>query len=227
MPDRSDPSDVHSSGALPTWLFLTAGIVLTLALIGGGLWWLTTGPNDEQTAGDPPVSSPPTTTTPPADLVDRLPQLPGVLNLDSGTVSTTEGEHRKFFGKGEAVVLRERDVKTVTWKGSSRQVGDADVGYTLLVAHNSDSSAAAATARAFGQLGKLHAKPVGRLAGRHDFPTYRLRTGDTTLQFVVYHSGRYTLHLSVVRTGDRDDTWLTGQLKGLVSEVAATLPPDR
>lgn len=219
----------RTPGTVRTWLFLGLGLFLVLALMAAGLWWLTSDDrnDNEQAGGRTPAtrSEPTTTTTTPPDLVDRLPQLPGALNQDSGTYTVAEGAQRKLFGAGEQAVFRDNGVRRVTWKGSTRESAGGQAGFVALAAENKDARAARYTAQELRELSSQHATAVPLTVDGKSVPAYKLRSGGTTLFFAVYHSGTFTVHLSVAETKLRDDEQQLGKLRRLLTDVAAVLPP--
>lgn len=206
---------------LHTGLFLTLGVIVALALIGGGIWWL----GDDQ--DDPTEAAPRSSSSAPAQpsIYDRLPELPGVFNLDSGTYSVAEGAARKFYGKREAQIFREHNVRQVVWKGSNRLESGGHAAYVVVVAEHEDARTAATVTKSLSQLVRGKAKRTDPIGG---LPTFTHRTRNSTLSYgIVFASDRYTLIVSGVQVNLEDDAQLKTDMSGLVKDLTAAFPPSR
>lgn len=230
-PPLPGPPADKPRGAVPTWTFLALGVLIVAALVGGGLWWLTSG-DEPDSAGQP---SPPSTTEPaepdqttePADPADELPQLPGVLNRNSGTFSPADGAKRKLYGEDEALLLKRQGVREVTWKGSSRTAGEAAMAYVILVAENPSRAKAESTARVLRDLSRSRVPEAKGLDGFEQLPTFRKISKETNVYRVIYNSGSKTVRVGVVQTPGTDQRRLTTELSDLLRQVTELLPPDK
>lgn len=229
-PPEPPPPDRHNGAAL-TWLFLGLGLLLVVGLIGAGVWWLAADDSGD-TAGPPPAptsepaSSPPPTTTGKPELIDRLPELPGVLNRNSGTFSAAEGAERKLYGDDEALLLEQQGVKKVTWKGSSRRAGKAEMAYVVLVADNSSARKAESTAKALRALSKSRVPAAEGLPGYKQLPTFRRISEQSNVYRVIYTSGSRTVRVGVVQSPGTDAKRLSAELADLLEQITAELPPS-
>lgn len=217
------PAPPKAPGGRPTAAFLVLGVVIALVVIGGGLWWLTSGGDENPQAGPPATSQPEEPpSSGPSELVDELPQLPGVLNRGSGTFAPDEGAKRKLYGDDEALLLKRQGVREVTWKGSSRRVGEATMAYVILVAENESAAKAKSTASVLRSLSRV--PKVDGLPDYADLPTYRRLSEESNVYRVIYASGTKTVRVGVVQTPGVDEKQLTSELSDLLSQITAKLP---
>lgn len=222
------PPEDHSRGAVRAKLFVALGAVVAIALIVGGVWWMSRdGDADTATpAGtEARTTAPTTTTTEPPQLLDRLPELPGVLNQDSGTFTVAEGVHRELYGPAEAAVLKKQDVSNVTWKGSSRTSASGDAAYVVLVVENENPAAAKATDKALRRLANDRAGRIEPLDRDGAVPTFKLKASKSTAYFVIYPSDRYTVLISSGQTPAHDDAEMRVTLADMLTGVTETLVP--
>ncbi|MGH3467880.1 MAG: hypothetical protein ACRDQF_09155 [Thermocrispum sp.] len=220
-PARHEPPPVNRHrGSAPTVAFLVTGVVLVLALIGGGLWWLTSD-DDTRNAAQPPPSA---TTTAASEfaMMDRLPELPGALHLDSGTVPVTDVAD--LYGAEEAAALRRNGVREATWKASARQADGIETSYVILIAHAPAQPTASKAAGSLQQVGRKYAESVKPIDGLR---TFRLQTGNSRLYFAVYHSDRFAVHVSVHEAPRGQERETRAKLKELLRSVTETLVPDK
>jgi len=232
LPPREPPPHDQHNGAALTWLFLGLGLLLVVGLIAAGVWWLAVDDSDDSAApppaptSDPAGSPPPTTTTGKPELIDRLPELPGVLNRNSGTFSAAEGAERKLYGNDEALLLEQQGVEKVTWKGSSRRAGKAEMAYVVLVAHNASARKAESTAKALRSLSKSRVPAAEGLPGYKQLPTFRRISEQSNVYRVIYTSGSRTVRVGVVQSPGTDAKRLTAELTDLLKQITAELPPS-
>lgn len=220
------PHEDHSRGAVRAKLFVALGSVVAIALIVGGVWWMSRGGDaDMATRVTGATTAAPTTTTEPPQLFDRLPELPGVLNQDSGTFTVAEGVHRELYGPAEAAVLKEQDVSNVTWKGSSRTSASGDAAYVVLVVENENPAAARATDKALRRLANDRARRIEPLDRDGAVPTFKLKASKSTAYFVIYPSDRYTVLISSGQTPAHDDAEMRVTLADMLTGVTDTLVP--
>lgn len=231
LPPLPGPLAEKRRGAVPTWMFLALGVLIVAALIGGGLWWLATGDEPDPAGQPPPSTTEPAKTTEaaePADPADELPELPGVLNRNSGTFSPQEGVKRKLYGEDEALLLKQQGVRKVTWKGSSRTAGDTAMAYVILVAENRSPAKAESTARVLRGLSRSRVPQVkGGLDDFERLPTFRKVSEETNVYRVIYNSGSKTVRVGVAQTPGTDQQRLTTELADLLRQVTELLPPDK
>lgn len=103
----------------PTWLFLTLGVLLAVALVAAGTWWV--GDNFGDTAAAP--SGPP---SPPANALDpsltvegHLPLLPGTQSLDNSTMSVARALAKNAVTKADADLITASGANEVIYRATS------------------------------------------------------------------------------------------------------------
>ncbi|MFI6100642.1 hypothetical protein ACIA8G_34260 [Lentzea sp. NPDC051213] len=132
----------ESSGGGKGRVFAIIGVVLVLALIGGGIWWFTAG---SKTTNDPAASSTPTTPTSTTPSGPKLPLtgLQGKVDSASTGPITVEkaSKEKSQFSPDEAALLTTCGAET----GLS-QVLFADEWFTQVHVFNCSDGAAAKTA---------------------------------------------------------------------------------
>jgi hypothetical protein len=234
--DQALPAAPEEASTGKGKVLVAVGIVVAV-LIGGAVWWFSSTENTDT----PPSAAPPQKTTTQASpapragssgpgsvsgLVDELPQLPGVLNRNSGTYTPAEAAQRKLFGVDEAALLDTTDVERVTWKGSSRRVGKAELAYVVLVAENSSRAKTEATAKAMRKLSASRVPKSDGLPGHAKLPTYRKLSDDVSVYRVIYTSGTKTIRLGIVATPGGDNQRLKKEMTVLLDDITRTLPPN-
>ncbi|MEC3981431.1 hypothetical protein [Amycolatopsis sp. H20-H5] len=139
-------SPKRPSKGKPTWLFLSVGVLLVLAMIIGGTWWL--GSKTDTVAGGTPsaagadgLSSSQSPTVQPT-LEELLPKLPGTPSNDNSTMSVAKGAELNLYSTEAAGYFTGKGVKDVVFRGSS----EGTDGYLILVIPTSDPQVAKAVA---------------------------------------------------------------------------------
>lgn len=215
------PDPGGKRGSLPTGVFLAFGVFVALAVIIGIMWLIGRLAHDQDAASPPSAAAP--TTTAATELIERLPRLPGAMNPHSSTFSIPRGVKLKLYNQTEADVFTKNKVRSVTWMGSSR----GDLGYTLLIAENTDEAAAARTTR---ELVSLTARGFERttLPDRHNtLRSYRLLTSSSNVYFTGYTSGRYTVRAAIAKIPPGAASALSDELSIVLDDLVRVLPPDR
>lgn len=217
----SAPDPGGKRGSVPTGVFLAFGVFVALTVIIGIMWLIGRLAHDQDAASPPPAAAP--TTTAATELIERLPRLPGAMNPHSSTFGIPRGVKLKLYNQTEADVFTKNKVRSVTWMGSSR----GDLGYTLLIAENTDEAAAARTTR---ELVTLTARGFERttLPDRHNtLRSYRLLTSSSNVYFTGYTSGRYTVRAAIAKIPPGAASALSDELSVVLDELVRVLPPDR
>lgn len=229
-PDTAEEPEPEPStttrGTRPTTAFLVLGVLVACAVIAGGVWWISGGSADTDQAADAAGSAPVQDAGPDAEMIDRLPRLPGVVNGDSDTFSVDEGVDRELYGADEALILRESGVETVTWKGSSRQSGDGAFAYVVLVAENESADDAESTTKELTTFGRQHASPGDPVDGHEDLTTLSRIDDEASTYRAVYTSAEYTVRVGVVQQPGGSEQEVSGQLATVLDDVTEVLPPD-
>ncbi len=121
------PEPPRAKGKKPTWLFLSLGVLVVLAMIAGATLWL--GKADDPVAPQAGSLSP--TPRVPAgaigSLEERLPPLPGRANPGNSTMSVAKAKELGLVTPKVADLLSANGVTEVTYRGSN------DRGTSILV----------------------------------------------------------------------------------------------
>jgi hypothetical protein len=136
-PDDPFPS-ARKDRRKPTWLFLSLGVLLVLALIIAGTWWV--GRSSETVAAPPspsasvpsgapaPVQGTAPTPAPPAALEDRLPTLPGTPSVNDSTMSLAKGAELDLYPQASVQKFTDNTATEVVSRAST----DGQDAYFLL-----------------------------------------------------------------------------------------------
>jgi len=114
-----DETPAPPSRSKPTWLFLTLGVLLAVALVAAGTWWV--GDKFGDTATGP--SGPP---APPGNALDlsltlegRLPLLPGTQSADNSTMSIDRALAKKAVTKADADLITASGANEIIYRATS------------------------------------------------------------------------------------------------------------
>jgi hypothetical protein len=131
-PNLPEPPDrgMRPARRVPTWLFLSLGVLLVLALVIGGSWWLGDHGNSQTVAPTPIAPSPAPTAPAGPPLEAQLPTLPGVPDVNNSTVSVEKGVQLGLYPQQAADTFTRNGVKDVVYRGS---VQGNDVYFVLAI----------------------------------------------------------------------------------------------
>ncbi|MFG1646400.1 hypothetical protein ACGFMK_39525 [Amycolatopsis sp. NPDC049252] len=227
--------DAEGSSRRPTWLFLTLGVVLVLALIVGGTYWLGTRSDEPSEAALPPTTPPPVPSLtlpsatngaidPSVSLEQRLPALPGKPNADNSTMSIDKALEAKVITEADAAQIRNNNAKEIIFRASSDTGKPRDGNLMMAIPTLSvfDAKHLAAGLRQNLSGAKLAAT---RLGPTEDDLMYTQRGNDNWVGILWYSSGAVVVGIGVSQAGTADSTGLRSRLKAIQESVVAVLPP--
>ncbi|WP_199730299.1 flagellar basal body-associated FliL family protein [Amycolatopsis panacis] len=211
--------DPRSKKARPSWLFLSVGVLVVLALIVGGIWYFgskSDSPDAADHVSPPPVPS----SNQPAALEDKLPKLPGTPSQDNSTMALAKAVQVKAVSQADADLMRASGADELVYHSYA-----GDPGGTLLIAVPSASPAQAAQlVKGLRQnlvTGGFDSSPLGPAA------TDLVYTGSSPAGKVTaywYTSGSVAVGVGVSAPLDRDPAALRSRIEQIRAQVAATLP---
>lgn len=212
-PARSEPRGQRTS-----WIFISLGVLLVLALIIGGAWWLGRGDDDSGgTAAQPSTSTAPDNSVEVA-LADRLPTLPGNASPNNSTLAIDKGVELDLYPEKAAAIFQEHGATEVIHRGST----DGDTSYFLLVISTPDADSAKALAGDMRDLGT--SSGYERLDAAQ--PALSTESGDRSMHLSWYTSGKSAVNVWVSQPRDGDQAALTGELNRTIDSLKSVLPPD-
>ncbi|MBB4687105.1 hypothetical protein [Amycolatopsis jiangsuensis] len=204
----------------PTWLFLSLGVLLVLALAVGGIWYFGSKSDTSDSAdrvSPPPVSSSPSQ---PASLEDKLPKLAGTPSKDNSTMALDKAVQLKAVSQADADLMRAAGADELVY----HSYAEATNG-TLLIAVPTGSAAQA------GQLvqglrqnlvtGGFDSAPLGPAA------TDLVYSGSSPAGRVTafwYTSGSVAVGVGVSAPLDQDPAALRSRIEQIRAKAVATLP---
>ncbi|PFG48196.1 hypothetical protein ATK36_3272 [Amycolatopsis sulphurea] len=211
--------DPRPKKARPSWLFLSVGVLVVLALIVGGIWYFGSKSDSPDTADH--VSPPPVPSShQPAALEDKLPKLPGTPSQDNSTMALAKAVQVKAVSQADADLMRASGADELVYHSYA-----GDPGGTLLIAVPSASPAQAAQlVKGLRQnlvTGGFDSSPLGPAA------TDLVYTGSSPSGKVTaywYTSGSVAVGVGVSAPLDRDPAALRSRIEQIRAQVAATLP---
>ncbi|WAL65509.1 hypothetical protein ORV05_32250 [Amycolatopsis cynarae] len=135
---------IRPSRRRPTWLFISLGLFLVLAMIVAATWFLGargTSQNSQNPANTSvPVTSTAGTPTPAVPLENRMPTLPGTQDVNNSTVSVAKGVELGLYPAQAADTFTRNGVQQVVYRGSSQ----GDDNYFVLAIQAGDPAKAKA-----------------------------------------------------------------------------------
>lgn len=213
-PEFPEPAGRHrdaGSRGRHTWLFLSAGVLVVLALIVGGTMWLGSTTDPAPSPGLPPVPA----GVQAAPLEDRLPPLPGVPNPNNSTMSVAKGRDLGLYLPATADLLARNGAKQVIFRGS----GDGDVSYLVVVAPtDSPASAQSVIETLYQQALEAGFKPV-----QSDVRTVSGNDGTKFLNTTWYGSGGNVVIVGTAQPYHRQ-AGMSGELDRAVKAFEDVLP---
>jgi hypothetical protein len=210
----------------PTWLFLSLGVLLALALIVGLTWYIGSKPDQRGTAGSvsaPPVPSPSGSADPSATLEDKLPVLTGKPSQDNSTMSLDKAVELKAISQADADLMKTAGANELVNR-SYADADQADNGTVLLAVPTGSSAQAEVLVK--GLQGNL----VGggfESAALGPAPTDLLYSGSSPAGRVLafwYTSGPVAIGIGASQPLAGDAAALRSRIEQIRTKVAAALP---
>lgn len=231
LPSMSPPPPLHGPGQQlpfdaapvlqappkrkPTWLFITLGVVVVLAMVAAGVWFLR-GDNTTTTA-QPTTSA----VSSPEAVEARLPTLPGTPSTNNGTLTVEQGIDLKLYSREEGQLFKDNGANQVIFRGSSQ----GPQGYLVLVVPASSPAAAASITRGLYE----HSLTAGLQTVPSGSTDAKAVTGSNSagqMSGTWYTSGSYAVAIWVSQGLDGDPNSLAERLAQTKTSLATALPPN-
>lgn len=114
-----DEPPAPPSRSKPTWLFLTLGVLLALALVAAGTWWIGENSGDTATAPSGPPAPPGNALDLSLTLEGRLPLLPGTQSVDNSTMSVDKALAKNAVTKADADLIVASGAAEIIYRATS------------------------------------------------------------------------------------------------------------
>ncbi|MEU0509439.1 hypothetical protein [Amycolatopsis sp. NPDC006125] len=231
LPSMSPPPPLHGPGQQlpfdaapvlqappkrkPTWLFITLGVVVVLAMVAAGVWFLR-GDNTTTTA-QPTTSA----VSSPEAVEARLPTLPGTPSTNNGTLTVEQGIDLKLYSREEGQLFKDNGANQVIFRGSSQ----GPQGYLVLVVPASSPAAAASITRGLYE----HSLTAGLQTVPSGSTNAKAVTGSNSagqMSGTWYTSGSYAVAIWVSQGLGGDPNSLAERLAQTKTSLATALPPN-
>lgn len=226
MPPQSTPARTPASprGQKPTWLFISLGVLLVLALIIGGAWWLGHAA-DGLPGGQESATSPTGALDDRVALEDRLPELPGRASPHDSTVSIDKGAELGFYTHDDAAFMAANGAERAIYRSSGEGDQLTD-GNTLLVVEADSAENAGKVAQYMrGTVRKLGFTQETQTGNS---PTVLIGSNSAgRLNVDWYVSGNFAVGIGVSQALDDDPNDLSRRLHQLLTSVERVLPRTR
>ncbi|MFD4251796.1 hypothetical protein ACFWQL_18850 [Amycolatopsis thermoflava] len=199
----------------PTWLFITLGVVVVVAMVAAGVWFLRD--NTTTTTAGPTTSA----VNSPEAVEARLPTLPGTPSTNNGTLTVEQGIDLKLYSREEGQLFRDNGANQVIFRGSSQ----GPQGYLVLVIPASSPTAAASITRGLYE----HSLTAGLQTVPSGSTDAKAVTGSNSagqMSGTWYTSGSYAVAIWVSQGLDGDPNSLTERLAQTKTSLATALPPN-
>ncbi|HWD05057.1 MAG TPA: hypothetical protein VG674_21685 [Amycolatopsis sp.] len=210
----------------PTWLFLSVGVLVVLALVVGVIFYLgnRTAPNDRaDSVSAPPVPSATGGTDPAASLEDKLPKLDGRPSPDDSTMSLDKAVQLKLVSQADADVMKSSGANELVYRA-----------YADATQKNSGTTLIAVPAPSADQAGRL-VSGLRKNLTTGGFTTSPLGPAPTDLIYSAsspagrvlaywYTSGPVAIGIGVSEPLTEDAAALKSRLEQIREKVAAALP---
>ena len=118
------------SRSKPTWLFLTLGVLLAVALVAAGTWWMSDNSGDTASGSSGPPA-PANALDPGLTLEGRLPLLPGTQSTDNSTMTIAKALEKKAVTKADADLITAIGGNEIIYRATS-DPANVDNGTLLL-----------------------------------------------------------------------------------------------
>ncbi|HEY3709542.1 MAG TPA: hypothetical protein VGL64_09215 [Amycolatopsis sp.] len=212
----------------PTWLFLSLGVLLALALIVGLTWYIGSKPDQRGTADSvsaPPVPSASSSADPSATLEDKLPVLTGKPSQDNSTMSLDKAVELKAISQADADLMKTAGANELVYRSDADADADqADNGTVLLAVPTGSSAQAEVLVKA------LQGNLVGggfESAALGPAPTDLLYSASSPAGRVLafwYTSGPVAIGIGASQPLAGDAAALRSRIEQIRTKVAAALP---
>ncbi|WP_431918118.1 hypothetical protein [Amycolatopsis tucumanensis] len=231
LPSMSPPPPLHGPGQQlpfdaapvlqappkrkPTWLFITLGVVVVLAMVAAGVWFLR---DDNTTTTAQPTTS---AVSSPEAVEARLPTLPGTPSTNNGTLTVEQGIDLKLYSREEGQLFKDNGANQVIFRGSSQ----GPQGYLVLVVPASSPAAAASITRGLYE----HSLTAGLQTVPSGSTDAKAVTGSNSagqMSGTWYTSGSYAVAIWVSQGLDGDPNSLAERLAQTKTSLATALPPN-
>ncbi|WP_432849104.1 hypothetical protein ACQPXB_00695 [Amycolatopsis sp. CA-161197] len=208
----------------PTWLFLSLGVLVVLALVVGGIWYIGNRPNQSDNADT--VSPPPVPTASggqEASLEDKLPELAGTPNPDNSTMSLDKAVQLKVVSQADADLMKAATASELVYHAYA-DTTHTDNGTILLAVPTPSPAQAAQLVKGLKQnltAGGFGSTPLGPA------PTDLLYSGSSPAGRVLafwYTSGPVAIGIGVSQPLTDDAVVLRSRIEQIRTKVAAALP---
>ncbi|WP_326567530.1 hypothetical protein VSH64_37725 [Amycolatopsis rhabdoformis] len=208
----------------PTWLFLSLGVLIVLALVVGGIWYIGNRPNqsdDADTVSPPPV--PTASGDPSTSLEDKLPALAGTPNPDNSTMSLDKAVELKVVSQADADLMKSASAQELVYRAYA-DTTHTDNGTILLAVPTPSPAQAAQLVKGLKQnltAGGFGSTPLGPA------PTDLLYSGSSPAGRVLafwYTSGPVAIGIGVSEPLTDDAVVLRSRIEQIRTKVAAALP---
>ncbi|KAA9166781.1 hypothetical protein FPZ12_000800 [Amycolatopsis acidicola] len=206
----------------PTWLFVTLGVLVVLAMILCATYFL--GARDDTTTAAQPTSSP---TLAPQDAAGaaeaRLPTLPGEANPNNSTMSIDKAVQLKLVSEGDAALMKASGAQEIVYRASSDPANSPNGNMVLAVPATSAAEAAklVATLRknltANGFVAEPHGPAESDIAYTGSDATGRVSA-------LWYTSGSLAVGIGVSQPSTSDPAQLRSRLEQIRTQVTGALP---
>ncbi|WIX80596.1 hypothetical protein QRX50_07460 [Amycolatopsis carbonis] len=210
----------------PTWLFLSLGVLVVLALVVGGIWYIGNRPDQSDstdTVSPPPVPSATGGQDPSAALEDKLPALAGRPSPDNSTMSPDKAVQLKVVSQADADLMKGATATELVYHAYA-DTTHTDNGTILLAVPTPSPVQAAQLVKGLKQnltAGGFGSTPLGPA------PTDLLYSGSSPAGRVLafwYTSGPVAIGIGVSQPLTDDAVVLRSRIEQIRTKVAAALP---
>ena len=199
----------------PTWLFVTFGIIVVVALVAAGVWFLRDPGGSTTAAPSPSAAGSP-------EAVDaRLPTLPGTPSPNNGTLTIDQGIDLKLYSREEGQLMKTNGATQVIFRGSSQ----GPQGYLVLAVPTGSPTSAAAITRGLYE----HALTAGLQTIPSGSTDAKAVTGNNSagqMSGTWYTSGNYAVAIWVSQGLEGDPAAMSARLAQTRTSLATALPPS-
>ncbi|WP_205413184.1 hypothetical protein [Amycolatopsis ruanii] len=200
----------------PTWLFITLGVVVVIAMVAAGVWFL----RDQNTTATTTASANSAASSPEA-VEARLPTLPGTPSSNNGTLTVDQGIDLKLYSREEGQLFKDNGAGQVIFRGSAQ----GPQGYLVLVVPAGSPAAAATITRGLYE----HSLSAGLQTVPSGSTDAKAVTGSNSagqMSGTWYTSGSYAVAIWVSQGLDGDPAALAERLAQTKTSLATALPPN-